>query len=417
MRVMACLGVVVAVLAGEADARSPDPILERAWWQTTDLREHIGQTYLQTFLADVVGIHAEIVADYNRPIVIADADTVVAVLDKFDPKVSKKIFEDYFDGQEAFVSVVEQIAGRRMQTADLRDTLKARVDQAVLARWASQELSETADMVLLASGSGTLVRLDDRNYFYNVAFQDPIRYSGRSYRVSHGDALDPSDAVYLNEIDAYLGPDNTDPSPLYQVMFELLTNSDPRGIADLPSDTQRLIADFMTIYTAELDRNNMAELSPDTWPWQSDLAELTLIAAYGGASGMAMKDGELIRCSTFAYTWTHGMKDRSELMRVGSFITEYERSKNPQLVYDVIALTPLTDREVVASVGTDLFRRVLIFLNRPETMETAQANAVALTSAMVALLKQVRSDQASITDFIKAETKSSGDKVCDNHSN
>ena len=62
--------------------------------------------------------------------------------------------------------------------------------------------------------------------------------------------------------------------------------------------TQALVTDFMTIYTAELDRNNMAELSPDTWPWQTDLAELSVMAAYGGASGMALQDGKLIRCSS-----------------------------------------------------------------------------------------------------------------------
>jgi len=250
----------------------------------------------KTFLADVVGIHAEIVADFDRTITIADAETVLATMNKFDPAVGKKVVEDYFAGEDGFVSVIGKIAGRAIPIADLRDTLEAAVDAATLSKWSSQELSETADMVLVASGSGTLVRLDDDNYFYNVGFQDPIRFSGRGYRVAKGrKALDPSDAVYLSQMGAYFGPDNDDPSPFYRTMFELLANSDPRRIAGLPLDVQVLITDFMTIYTAELDRNNMAKLSPDKWAWQSDLAELTMLAAYGGASGMAVENGKLVR--------------------------------------------------------------------------------------------------------------------------
>jgi hypothetical protein len=217
-------------------------------------------------------------------------------------------------------------------------------------------------------------------------------------------------------MDAYFGPDNADPSPFYRTMFDLLTNSDPRRIAELPLDTQALVTDFMTIYTAELDRNNMAGLSPDTWAWQSDLAELTVLAAYGGASGMAMKDGKLIRCSSFAYDWEHGITDRSQFMRLGSLITAYEIANNPKLVYDVIALTPLTDPGILAFVGGDVFRRVLAFLNRPENQETAQANAAPLTAAMVALLKQVRSDQAASTEFVKTRTGSSDEATCDDTS-
>lgn len=405
--------VFVAICLGSAgSANGSEPILERQWWQRTDLSEHIGQTYLQTYLKKIVGIHAEIAEDYDRAVTIADVKTVEAAIRSFDPRISERTFRNFTEGEIGFGNVVAGVAGQSFETRDYRAALTPFVDAHANVDNQEFALSVAQALTLLTSGSGTLVRLDEHNYFYNVGYQDPIQVSGRSYGVSKDrKLLDPSDRDFLKELDAYMGAGNLDPSPFYTVMFEILTNSDPRGIASLSEDGQTLMTDFMTIYTAELNRNHMADLSPTKWAWQSDLAEVVLLAAYGGASGMAVIKGELIKCNSLAYDWRHGIGPRSGFMAMSRLITQYQIDHNPELVFSIVALTPLTDVEVIAFVQGDIFRRVLTFLNRSETQLAATENAVALTSAMVALLRQVRADHQDITRYAET-TMPSSDTPC-----
>jgi hypothetical protein len=66
-------------------------------------------------------------------------------------------------------------------------------------------------------------------------------------------------------------------------------------------------------------------------------------------------------------------------------------------------VTPIQDAEILSAVGGDVFRRLLVFLNRIEFQDSVQSYPDALTSAMVQLLNQVRLDQSQITQFIKAQ--------------
>lgn len=402
MKTIVCCTMAAILLSGHAAAQLSNPVLEREWWQRLDLSEHIGQTYLQTYLADVIGIHAEIVEDFSRTVTVADPNAVLAVVDIADPRVRERDFAPFTDGQAGFVRMLEPIAGQSVAIADLRTMLEPVVDAEAKSGEEGLALSISENLVLLASGAGTLVRLDDNNYFYNVGYQDPDRFSGRSYGVSNQRRLlDPSDPDYLNGLDAYLGVDNSETSVFYSVLFDLLTNSDPRGIRGLSADGQAVVTNFMTIYTAELDRNHMADLSPTQWAWQIDLAQVTLLTAYGGASGMAVKDGELVQCSALAYDWRHGIGPRASFVQLSRLIGDYMVANHPNLVFDVIALTPLTDVEVVSVVEGDVLRRALTFLNRPESLAAATANAELLSEAMVALLQQVRSDSDDITAFLE----------------
>jgi hypothetical protein len=123
-------------------------------------------------------------------------------------------------------------------------------------------------MALLASGSGTLVTIDPENYFYNVGYQRPNVKSGRSYAVAQGRSLlDPSDKDYLSEMADYLKPSSTtDASSFFAAILKVLTSCDSSGFAALPANAQVVATDFVTIYTAELERHVMVNLAPNTHP-------------------------------------------------------------------------------------------------------------------------------------------------------
>ncbi|TIL65615.1 hypothetical protein [Mesorhizobium sp.] len=397
--------VVAAALAvSPAAAQGFAPLLERHSWQRSDITEHLGQTYLQTFLTPVVGIDDEIDGDFSKTIKIVDADTIIATIQRFDPNVAIRIFRDFRDGELGFVRALEGIEGKTLPVAAVYDTIKAYTDPEAKPGKENYAQATASSMALLASGSGTLVILDDANYFYNVGYEDNITGSGRSYGISKGrKLLDASDNDYLSAITAYLGPSNQEPQPFFRVMLDILARSDTTSISALSGDGQAVITDLMTVYTAELERNEMKDLSPTVAAWQTDLAEVTLLASYGGISGMVMKEGQLVSGPSNEYYSSGGIgTTRPEFMRLGRLITKFMEKQHPEIIFQISALTPIEDPEVLMAIDGDIFRRALIFLNRRETTSKAQENAGQLRDAVLELLVLCRTQHAGITTFVKA---------------
>ena len=264
-------------------------------------------------------------------------------------------------------------------------------------------------MALLASGSGTLVVIDSANYFYNVEYQKPNVKSGRSYGVGPGRSLlDPLDRDYLTEMAAFLKPATTpDVSPFFTAIFKVLTNCDSSGFAGLTSAGQVTATDFLTIYTAELDRHIMVKLAPATHPWEMDLAEVTFLTSYGAASGLVMKNGSLVPGTAVAYygvgTAGSGIGEaRKDFVKLAKRITSFENQSghHPEMVTAITNLTPITDQTILSAVNGDVIRRFLVYINRPEFAGDVQAHSSDLVNAMVAFLKQMNVDNAQITQYI-----------------
>lgn len=406
MKSGARLLVVACMLAAghNEPAFSGDIVLPRDPWQRTDLSEHLGETYLQTFLRPVVGLDSEIDSDFQRTLTVASSTAVLQAMATFDPRVSERSFRIFKMGQDGFVQALKAIEGKSFATASLRDAVRPITDQlADTPEHQGLALSVLTTMAELASGSGTLVIIDDENYFYNVGYQDRIQSSGRSYGVSgNRKLLDATDNDYLTAITAYFGQANADPASFFKTLLDILTNTDTRGLRGMDDEGRAVITDFLTVYTAELERNNMADLSPTKWAWQTDLAEVTLIAAYGGASGLVMKDGQLVQGPANAYYESGGIGNtRAQFMRLSRLITQYMLEKHPEQVFRLTALTPLTNSDVLAAVDGDALRRFLVFLNRSETQDEAAANAAALTQAMVQYLGTVRTEHEAVTAYIR----------------
>src|SRR5262249_24005778 len=142
-------------------------------------------------------------------------------------------------------------------------------------------------------------------------------------------------------------------------------------------------------------------------PWEIDVAEVTLLTSYGAASGMVMKNGSLVPGTAVDYyakgTSGSGIGEtRADFMRLAKDITTFENDPqhHPDLVQKIVDLTPIQDPSILTAIDGDVFRRFLVFLNRPEFESNVTSRADALVLSMNALLLQIRADQADITTFV-----------------
>ena len=408
--------VLVFLLIGSIQAVSPNPptggaLLARGVDRTIDLSSFTGKTYLQAMQASGNGIFDKTDADNAAAVTIATADQVVTDVNQFDSKVSQQIFGFFKNGQTGFHGVMANVQGKSFSPKTIRAGVKPFISSSNLKPSAHLNIAvdASADMALLASGSGTLVIIDSANYFYNVEYQKPNVKSGRSYGVGPGRSLlDPSDKEYLTEMAAYLKPATTpDASPFFTAILKVLTNCDSSGFAGLTSDGQVTATDFLTIYNAELDRHVMVSLAPATHPWEIDFAEVTFLTSYGAASGLVMKNGSLVPGTAAAYygvgaTGSGIGETRKDFVKLAKRITLFENQSghHPEMVTAIKNLTPITSQTILSAVKDDVIRRFLVYINRPEFASDVQTHSSDLVNAMVAFVKQINADNAQITQYI-----------------
>ena len=386
-------------------------LLPRGADRTIDLSSFAGQTYLQAMQASGSGIFDKTQADDGANVTIASADQIVADVNQFDSKVSQQVFGMFKNGQADFQSVMSKVQGKSFSPQTMRGGIHPFISRSNLKASASPNIAvdASADMALLASGSGTLVTIDPANYFYNLGYQKPNVKSGRSYAVASGRALlDPSDRDYLTEMAAYLKPVTTpDAGPFYTAILKVLTSCNTSDYATLPAPAQVTATDFLAIYTAELDRHLMVNLVPSTHPWEIDLAEVTFLTSYGAPSGMVMKNGSLVPGTAVAYfaVGTSGSgigETRKDFVKLGTQITTFESGpqQHPELVNAIVNLTPISDSKLLFQVKGDVIRRYLVYLNRSEFQSNVQSHSSDLVNAMVRFLKQINTDNGQITQYI-----------------
>ena len=405
--------LIVFLLIGTtraADA-SGAVLLPRGPDRTIDLSTLTGHTFLQAMQAPGTGIFDKTEADDGASVTIANADLIAQDVSQFDSKVSQQVFGMFKNGRADFQKLMTNIQGKSFSPQTIRGGLQPFIAHANLKPGANSNIAvdASADMALLASGSGTLVKIDSANYFYNVGYQKPIVKSGRSYGAATGRSLlDPSDRNYLTEMADYLKPATTpDASQFYVAIMKVLTNCDSSDFAGLPAAGQVTATDFVTIYTAELERHVMVNLVPSQHPWEIDLSEVTLLTAYGSPSGMVMKGGSLVPGTAVDYFATgatgSGIGDtRKDFVKLARRITAFESDPHhhPELVAAIVKLTPIQDQTTLAQVKADVIRRFLVYLNRPESQGSIQGHSADFVNAIVTFLKQVNADNGQITQYI-----------------
>ena len=352
-----------------------------------DLAEFDGSPYLLVMIQEN-GIKAQLDDDYASTYSVASWETVRPRAQSFDTKIVRRIAGS-FSTTTGMYDLVSGLDATAFTPANLSSIVYK-------ASPRPRDVYTVAEVIAMSSGAGTLVTIDDRNYFYNYGYKPGTEaddvMSGRSFGASPGrKANDVSDTVYLRELDKLLTTDS-DPSIFFRALFEILTRSHIASYANLSVLAQTVATDFIAVYTAEIDRSLMSNLYLHSW--ENDLAEVTMVSMWGTAVGKVLRDGHIIdgdptdywAMSTFSNRSGIGVTrwDRRALQRL---ITSYERVKHPALIAAIEAIT---------GSSTDVFHRVMTYLNDPRFLDDRDAlkriPGEQLTEAVVALLREVRLD-------------------------
>jgi len=394
---------LLLALTGSAQPGPPSVLIPRTDAQTTAFSTVAGNPYLESARAPG-GLFEKLRTDATTPVHIVTADRMVALIDQFDPVLSNDLYNEFTNGKQDFQAIVSHIAGQSLLPQKVRAALRPFITNLKNPARASLALARVSDICLLTSSSGTLVQINAGSYFYNIAYQSPIVQSGRSYAVSPARRLlDQSDAGYLRELDAYLkSAAPAEASNFYRALFQLLAQSNSSALGSLTNPGQTAGADFIAVYTAELIRHNMVNLDLAKDPWEIDIGEVTLATDYGAAAGQAMVNGQLVAGTADVYGKQAIGETRRDFAKLDRGITAFERAQHPALVNAVVQLTGIQDQAILKSVNGDVFRRVFVYLNRPEYQASVKANSGGLVDAMVSLLAQVREDSSQITAYVKS---------------
>jgi len=400
----ALLSLLTILLADPPAASAAALVLPRDAARTIDLSTFTGKTYLQAVLATNNGINAKTVADYSTPVTILTPAGTETELGLISTNVARDLYGYFVEREMGFDKLVGQLAGQSFAPLDLQSNIAPYLTN--ISGMAYEAKVTAANLILLTSGSGTVVELTPDDYFYNVSYQPGKTSSGRSYAVTSTRLLlDPSDTDYLTELGNHLTSASAqEASNFYTAIFKVLTASDSSGVSGLTSTGQVVLTDFMGVYTAELMRHDMVGLVVTNDPWELDIGEVTLLSSYITASGKVMQDGKLTNGLPKTYSHNGSIGTHiADFTKLARLITSYEKltsSHHKATITSLNSLTPVKTKLNKATVKGDIFRQALVYLDQPQFETGVHTNANEITSTMALLLSEIRTDQSNITAYV-----------------
>lgn len=353
-----------------------------------------GSTFLDVVRAEQDGVKAHLDGDFEQVYKVANWAKVNAALANFDKKVVGTVLKAFPNGKDGLKEMVDQMAGKKFTPANMVGVIRANYS-------GSGNIFALAHFIAMASGAGTVVHIDENNYFYNFGYKsgseaDDVK-SGRSYGAGpKHPATDASDIFYLTELEEFL-TEKKDIQKFYEVFLAVLTKTDVSHYGELSDLGQTVETDLIAIYTAELDRHLMVELNPSNHPWENDLAEATFLSVFNAKTGLMYKEGALAKGplkdfwakSTVSNRSGIGItrNDRRELQRK---VSAYMRSKHPALIAAVEKVTGGGRRD------GDVFRGLMEFLNNASTQEKVARDADKISKSFVNLLMKIDAEAPAI---------------------
>jgi hypothetical protein len=392
-----------------AFAQSQELVLPRDTGRTIKISDFENRTYLTAGVAQPTGIYAKTRLDDESAITVATPDVIEAAIETFDPQLKSRTVVLFSNGAAGAHAVFTAVSGKSYTPETMRSGVSGELKDLADEGKRNIATSVLSDLALLASGSGTVVLLSKGSYFYNVGYSTPVVKSGRSFAISPTRALlDPSDIYYLTELDRTLIGSPDDVHRFYISLLNILLDCNPSLISSISPDAQATITDFFAVYTAELDRHIMVDLNPSTDPWEIDIAEVTFLQAYGSQSGMVIKNGAFIRGTARDYYASGNSgggigETRKAFTKLGQYISAFEAQAghHSEMINKIIALTPISDQNLAATLQGDIFRRFLVYINTKGIQSDISRHPQDYIDAVAAFLIQIREDQALITDYIK----------------
>ena len=388
--------LLVLILFSFSWTYAADPAI--AGSHSLELKAFKGQTFLQAMIAED-GIKTQLDADYTDTYTIASWGKVQKTLKHFDPKISKKVINSFSAGIDDLKTVVAALQGTEFQPEQLIELVKPNLP-------AKADVYAISQLLAFASGAGTLIVLDENNYYYNYGYKsganpdDDVK-SGRSFGAGpEHNANDASDVFYLNELEKYL-TETSEMKPFYEALLKILIKCDPSGLKKLSPLGQTVLTDFVAIYTAESDRHLMVELNPNKHPWEIDLAGTTLVSAFAVKVGKIMKEGTLTEGHAREW-WAMSSLGNG---RSGIGETRKDRRALQKMISNYLLENAKDKTDAIQSVlgerrDQDLIQGLLEFLNSYDTQDAVVANADQIIHLFSELISQTAKESTEIENQI-----------------
>jgi hypothetical protein len=362
-----------------------------------DLNDHKGSTFLQVMEEQSTGVKAHFDGDFVQDYQVAGWAQIKLGLANFDKKVSGSVLRAFAGGETGLKKFIDGLEGESFKPETIVDLVRRDYH-------GTGNVFAIAHFISMASGAGTLIRIDSENYFYNFGYRsgdlaDDVK-SGRSYGAgpSHA-ATDASDIFYLDELEAVLKAGD-DTENFYKVFLDILTKADTSGYSNLTKAGQTAETDLVAIYTAELDRHLMVQLNPAQHPWENDLAEATFISVFNASTGLMYKDGALVEAQLRDHWAKSDVSNRS-----GIGITRKDRRAlqvkvSKYLRANYAAEVAVLDGLIGQRTDGDVFRGLMEFLNNDSTQKKVKQGLTKISAAFIKLLMIVRDDADTISGSI-----------------
>lgn len=383
--------------------------------QVVKLSDFKGQTCLEMMRASG-GIIEALDADTAAEFTFTDLETFQRALDNFAPSVTAKASRLFKKGVNGLYELVEAQEGKTATPATSNISLiraLEKLDSLKPGQPVPLVAAKLRSLLAITSGAGTLVKVNKDNYVYHVGYlpatNDRVKLakhvkSGRSYSASPArNAVDPTDVEYLKDLEDLLDS-SRDVAPFFRTMFDVLLKSDASGYKNLTDEGQNVITDFYAVYVAEFTRSFMSGLK--SHPWQNDLAEVTMLSAYGSVLDKIYLDGKFQTGTAHQYfgIGNNGTgigvtrRDRRTLQQL---VSQAEKTLNPAIVADL-------EKFIGQPRNGDLIHGLMVYLNDPRNQVEITENATELNKAIVNFLVQIREDAAEITKVIQRQVRKAG---------
>jgi len=365
---------------------------------TLDLNQFLGKTFLET-LTDTKGIKQHLDHDFESEYTFAKWTRVEKALNNLDGKVVRTILAAFPDGKIGLKKFSLEIEGSEFKPSTIVNVLRKNYQ-------GKGNIFALAHFFGMASGAGTLVKINETNYYYNFGYSsgaeaDDVK-TGRSYGASPlHNSNDASDVMYLNELEQFL-KQNNDIEKFYKTLLKTLVSTDSSTIAQISDEGKGVITDFITIYTAELDRHVMVNLKNTVHPWENDLAEATFVSLFSSSTGKLVAEGKLVDAplkNFWAMSTTGSGRSgigigRADRRKMQNLITAYERENHPELVAAVESI-------IGKKKNSDLFQGLMEYLNNYSTQDSVRLNADKVVKTFTKFLMQTKTDANEIAEYLE----------------
>jgi hypothetical protein len=374
-----------------------------------DLNHYTGISYLQTMIDKEDGVVLNFNSDYEDTYEFATSTEVDVAIDNFDDKNKKRILR-MFKWDRKLLKTFVNILRKEEKTFDAKN-VNDKVGRVLSQMKLKGDKYSLGQFIAIASGAGTLIRIDENNYFYNVGYFAPEVRSGRSYGATTlHNANDASHLMYLRELEKLL-KSQTNHRIFYTAVMKFLVDTDVSIYKDQNFDLQAeaVLTDYITVYTAELRRHLMRGLSPRSAPWGNDMTEATFLSFFNVKTGLMSLDEGLVE-SRIKEHWALSKSgsgrsgfgiNRKPRRKLQAQISNYFRYNDDQSKRS-FALN--IDKLIGKRRDGDIYRGVMEYLNNKKNLinnERVESIEVEIVSAFVDFLMQVNEDSKEIVNSLR----------------